>query len=485
MAGTATYTSPESYVKAGKYNVGFTSIYDLDLKPSIFGQIFDAYGPGFGIFDFLNIAGRSHGVTNDYLDVFYRGAKEMPATLAEVGSTGLGIATNSAGALITFELAATDYDSDGNGPIRENQTIYIPQKYTGANLPLTYQVTSWTGTGAARVYTALPFGSASQITTAVPIGEELILGPLKYARGMDQPDGSTEGLFKRQYKTNLFKESLYIEGGQQSYARYTDTLKEVPLKGGRGTGLWGEGLALTEFKLNAGMDKSILMSEENDNALLVQTTQMSGDQKVLSGKGLWNWLDELGMKQSYVDEYDITDFDNIKDLLQSQGVTDTQVLFAVGSKLMRNIENSTTDFVKEVSGGTDFVDKMKAMKVNYKQILKNNIDVMLMELTSFSNPTSLGIPGYGFNEAGMIIPMSVASASIEGKKMQLQNLFIGERNYNGENRTRIVDTVFGMNGMGYKAQNEWDNGALYMIAEAMCVAINVNQMIQVQNQRNL
>jgi len=71
------------------------------------------------------------------------------------------------------------------------------------------------------------------------------------------------------------------------------------------------------------------------------------------------------------------------------------------------------------------------------------------------------------------------SVTSEGKKMTVPNLSICYLNHNGEDRTRIMGTVAGLNGMGYNIVNDADGLMFYLLSEYALFAANVNQFIRI------
>ena len=138
----------DSYTQIGNYNEAqFKSIYSLLFPPEIWNEWYEKYGNGFKVLDFLNMANRTSSIANRTYSHFEDGTDlRVATTLAQIGA---GVA----GANITFSLAATDYDANGNGPLRENFSVYIPAAYQPAaiDVPRQYVITNIAGVGAAQV----------------------------------------------------------------------------------------------------------------------------------------------------------------------------------------------------------------------------------------------------------------------------------------------------------------------------------------------
>ncbi len=175
-------------------------------------------------------------------------------------------------------------------------------------------------------------------------------------------------------------------------------------------------------------------------------------------------------------------FDQVKPLLQSQGVVDTSILFCYGSTLGLKVENGVLEALKEWSGGSDLLkDANKSFGVNFKSVQKNGVNFICKELASFANPNKLGNSSYQFKDAGMMIPIGTATVSNEkyGTKQTVPNISICFYNHNGEDRTRIMGTVAGLNGMGYQIVDQYDRTNLFMLSEFATFCANVNQHVQI------
>ena len=76
-----------------------------------------------------------------------------------------------------------------------------------------------------------------------------------------------------------------------------------------------------------------------------------------------------------------------------------------------------------------------------------------------------------FNESGMSMGASTKKA--------LDHVAIGYLNNNGENRKLVVGDVAGVNGLGYKITNAYDQVQWYMLTEMMTFLLALNQSILV------
>ena len=458
-----------SYMSAGNYTSAWASIYSLYFPPEIWNEWYEKYGKGFKVLDFLNMAGRSMPIANRTFYHFEDG------TDLRVATVGTQIAVTAAGANATLTtLAATDYDANGNGPLRANFTLVIPDTYLNNTGPRLYVCTAIAGNGAAQAYTLSPLSADSEINVAIPVNTELMIGPSVYAPGTGQPEGMTQGTYKRTHYTQISKESCGFEGGQVGKRNYREV---VDMAGN--PRIFDRGMVETEFRLDRQMDSALFLGEPNTNAL-TQTSVYGGTPNRQGTEGLWTWMTALAQSKTYAGDFDMDDFDDIKPLLQSQGLVDSTVLFGYGSNLGLSVENTLLDGgLKEWSGGTDLL-KGNYFEVEFKKAMKNNVRFLFKEMVSFANPNTYGNDSYDFTDSGFMLPVTdVPVTTMAGEKITVPNLATAFYNHKGEDRTRIIGTVAGLNGMGYDIKNEYDGTAIFMLTEYALFAANVNQFIKI------
>lgn len=483
----------------GSYDTGFIDLYSLanniaapNFKQQIYPELFKNHGGAFGMLEFLQMAGREMFVKGRKLIAFEETHDETVATL------GTQIATGSAGATVYFKLGASDYDANGNGPIRKDVTVYFPGSFFGKARPVGYAIQAIStsgkvgnidaGTGADTVYTAKPVSSSTQVTSAIAVGSKLIIGDTKYAEGTGQPKAKTVGNLQRSFYPQIAKETMEIFGGANSYE-----IEPVLLKNGT-TRLFDKAMMETDMRLNRQMNYAILLSESNTNSL-TQTDKHGNSKTVFSTKGFLPHVDEYGMELvvSSGQPFEFYDWDAVKDLWISQGVMANEAFVPMGSKRFQEIENESFDFIREVSD-TDLYDKeMQALGARFTNIEKNGIKFRLTELQSFSDPTGLGASGFDLKNQGFIIPITQVATSINntgefmyagktygdtqsGSKITLPNMAIAYMGGYGEDRRRVIKDYAGMNGLGYDTKHEYDLMNKFWLTEFTLFLMNTNQI---------
>jgi hypothetical protein len=130
---------------------------------------------------------------------------------------------------------------------------------------------------------------------------------------------------------------------------------------------------------------------------------------------------------------------------------------------------------------------MNEINVAFKFINKNGVYVTLKEIPSFSDPVAYGADAFDdyFKDLGMILPdadVTVKTGNIEeASAVKLKNLTLGYKNYNGENRTRIIKDIPSVASAGNIAVDTYDDSRGTMLSEFMLIFTNVNQSILVLN----
>lgn len=468
-----------STVKGGAINSGLAqggystawrlTVESPTLEPQTYGELVQLYGDNLRIWDFLMWAKRTHDVKGRTVTVLEEGAILDTIDLSVETATGL------AGANITVVSAK----STG----RIGFTVHIPAKYTGYPVAVSYKIINKTGTGPY-TYTLTPLNSAYQITTAIPIGAKLAVGAPMYAPGEGQPASMKRSWYSHAHYTRIMKETLDIEGGQQALQEWAELAQARD-----GSTLLSRSLNETEFRLRVWMNDYLLMGQGNNNTL-TGTNKAGETNAIPSDNGLVHGMYASAMKQYYTGSYTKDNFDIIKYLLASQGVGAGTVNFLYGQELGTGIENMGLEFIREFSGGTDLYKNMAEVGFVMKAFTKNGIRNILCEIPEFSNPLAYGADGYNFETMGMIFPDAKVTASMNymdgvgramsaAEKKPLNHVTIGYLNNNGENRKLIVGDAAGVNGLGYKFTDQYDQSTWYMLTEQMNFLLALNQTILV------
>ena len=459
----------------GAYTPAIDTIASFNLKPEFLGELYDMYGKGFGIFDILDLSGRTVNISSSTPKIIEKGALERSITLT--GAT----AVTSAGGSATFTVATSGcYAGVGD-------KIVVPRAYlsTAAKamfMDVAYQITSKdsTTTPGTTVFTAYPADdTTSDIDTQIPIGAKLMVTGGNFAPGSEGPSSKNSYEYERTFYTSIKRAKFEVYGSQESEARWTMTLKN----GAKGQ--ISKASVEADFLLNSWINDDLFLGQVNDNNISLAT----GDSSTAYARGtngLRYHLYNSASKQVYTGTtYELADLMDLKDCMLSQGVVTDKALICVGPELARSIQvNVGLETLKSYSGGTDLMTSLSKMNIGFNAFQVEGINYMIKEMTMFANPEKYGLSAYDWVQRfGFVIPEAVltlkevTNAGLSSFKGS--NLMLGYKNANGENRTRVAQIVAGVNGLGYQAANGYDMITGHMLTEYALIVAKANQLIRI------
>jgi hypothetical protein len=447
-------------------------------------QVFKRYAKGVTYLDILESARRIISIPAQDMKIVEETFPERPIIVRDQ------IATGNAGASVTLYLHADNYDVNGKCPLRLYQTVLIPQYYQQAGV--TDDRLYWVSALAQQVLpndavTLIPFDNGvdrvkSKIDVAIPALTELMIGPFAFARGTDQPEPTTNTNVTRTLTTGIVKETKGFEGGAIAHAF------QVPGMEGQGYLINKESID-AEFRLEAHKDKMITYGQENDNASLVMLSGQTGAYNtVKSTKGIHTWADEASQRQYYNNNFAITDLKTNRLVQESQDNYSNTCTIFCGSKLAQDLYDSCMDYIKEYSGGSDFIDKTTG-RIGFtpKVLTYGGVDYYISPVMSLSNPSTYGMKDandayrYRFNESALIIPDTKVTVPQWGDKNNytIPTLALGYVDHNGENRRNMMGIYAGMNGVlpGDRVATGVDGWKYFWSSEFMVIVAEVNKWV--------
>lgn len=469
---------PTSAQIAEAYGANFMSKNSTYLSDNFKQKVFKRYG---NMSMFLGIlqAGAKESVPSQDLKIVEKYFPERPLVIRDA------IATNSAGQSLTIYVKSTNYDANTRHQIRGGDVIVIPSAYTSSGVEETYRVSATMADDALTddTLTCVPFRNGSvytkaQIGTEVPAGTALMVAYNAFARGTDQPKGTTDSPTNRTYTSGLIKETKEFDGGALAHQ-----FQIGEMDGNKW--LISEAMIDAEFKLEGKMEKQLLMGQRNDNASLVQTASISSDSgTVRSTDGILTWLAEAGQSKYYSSAWAMSDFRVSAEALTSQGVATSNVAFYQSPQLAFGVDDIARDYIKEYSGGSDLYDKAKQkLGITPKVFHYGDVNFHLCTIPSLANPSSYGIETdqYSYATCGFMVPDATVSVSnwANKKDVTIPNVGIGYVNNNGENRERVIGQYHGMNGVfsNNLVATGVDGYKLFYLSEFMLFGAEWNKMI--------
>jgi hypothetical protein len=445
----------------------------FNLKPEYLGELYKRYGLGFGVFDILNLSGRTFNIASSTPKIIEEGSVEKSITLA--AATVVGVA----GADKVFEVVTSGCYC-GVGDIIVVPSYYLAAAQKAKFIPALYQIVSTAANGLNTRFTATPLDdTTSDIDTEIPIATKLVVTGGIFAPGSAGPGPKASYPYEKTFYTSIKRAKFVMYGSQQSEQRYTETLKN----GAKGQ--FSKASIEAEFLLDSWMNDDLFAGQFSDDNFTLAT----GDSSTAYPRGtigLLTHLYDYASKQTYTGTtYELSDLFDLKDLMLSQGVLTDRALICVGPDLSRSIQtNVGLETLQAYSGGTDLMTTLSKMNIGFNAFQIEGINYQVSELTMLSNPEKFGNGSYNWMKRfGFVIPESYVTlreaTNTNQSSFKASNLMIGFKNANGENRTRIVQTIAGVNGMGYPASNAYDMVEGHMLTEYALVVAKANQLIRI------
>jgi hypothetical protein len=485
-----TVTAPETTGIAGAYGKEYIDTYSLGASTAVpmftqevWPEIFKNYGDGFLFLDFLRAASREFEVPSRRLTAFQKTFDERPVTISNV------ISATGAGLPIYFQLDDTDYDAAGGTYLRVGNVVEIPPEFftisgTQPSLPVQYKVTAaattggvigdslTAGTGHETVYTAYPLDILAVIPTHIHSGTKFAVGGTAYAPGTAGISGIIDHELQYNFKTIIQKEGCAIEGGASVFKPIVAGVQR----------LWDRSLVDVERRLDRQMDYTITNGQLNTNTALVQTSLITGaSQAVLSTEGIMQKVANFGMDLPVANgsTFEFDDFDAIRELLQSKGITNGNLTFAAATDLYSQVASCPFHWIEGgYSPGTSLMN-MTSFGVNFNAFKKDSYNVQLCEISSFTRPTGFGVID-AMKMQGLILSDNKSAVSVESgygnrQKLVFPNFGIGYL----PGRKRIMKPRGGVDELPYANTSGIDGSNMDLLTEYMVFMMDFDKMIHV------
>jgi hypothetical protein len=457
----------------GSYTPALDSTASFNLKPEYLGELYKRYGRGFGIFDILDLSGRKFNIASSTPKIIEEGALERSITLA------VATAVSTAAADVVFEVATSGCYC-GVGDIVVVPRAYLATAQKAKFIPALYQIESAAANASNTRFTAGPVDdTTSDIDTEIPIGAKLMVTGGIFAPGSAGPAAKASYPYEKTFYTSIKRAKSVIYGSQESEQRWTETLKN----GAKGQ--FNKASVEMDFLLNSWMNDDLLMGQYEDSNIAL-TTGDSSTAYPRGTVGLLTHLYDYASKMTYTGTtFELSDLFDLKDIMLSQGVVADRALLCVGPDLNRSIQtNVGLDTLQAYSGGTDLMTTLSKMNIGFNAFQIEGINYQVQELTMLSNPEKYNNGYYEWMQRfGFVVPEAYItlreSTNTINSSFKASNLMLGFKNANGENRTRIVQEVHGINGFGKPASNAYDMSELHMLTEYALIVAKANQLIRI------
>jgi hypothetical protein len=480
MAAQAPIISPYvNQTSQGSYDYTYASLHELAWQPGssvdvpefrtdIYPAYYRLYGDGFRLSTFLYAAGLiMPGWTSSRMTVF-----EEPELEKTVELDGDVVDGSAAGASLDLVIAIPDATYPLLG-----RSVFLPGQYFNGGVsttPKEFQVTDWDPN--TRTAEVTPLSADTEHDNGdLPDGLVITVGAAKFGRGGGQPQSFRRRNLQRDFYVTILGETKEWEGGVNTYR---PELGVIDSQGNKT--LFDKGMWELEFLLERSKDKTIWLSEYNTNSVTKTKRDGVTTANVESFVGLRNHLDDRAQQLPYQDTIEPQDLKKIREIYESQGVMADMSWGGFGPRLFENMQDSGLEFVKEYSQGSDLFKNLNNLGANVGVIDLYKHKLVITELKTLADLTSFGNKSYNFQNEGFIIPMAkFAVKGNDGVKVSMNNIGIGYRKGNNENRTLMSGVVAGVNGMGFPFVDQFDSTAMHMKCEFGLVALGVNQWINV------
>jgi hypothetical protein len=246
---------------------------------------------------------------------------------------------------------------------------------------------------------------------AVAGGTELGIFSYSDANGRGNPEAATRGTIKRTFSTQLFKETIAAEGGQLADGTWFEKYED----GTDAKVMYNSAFMDLDYRMGLIIDGALWVGNTNTSGLTTRASQVNSNvtNPVLATQGLIPTIQQRGYTHNHGGTVPYTDFDILGTYLLQQRVTSNYIMSMNGIGLQNIIDNSLfgemkntsvdyTNMVSSVFGG----DEGMAASIGFNTFKKGKYTYMFRTMENFSNPKTFGLSIYGFENDGVMIPLS-------------------------------------------------------------------------------
>lgn len=380
------------------YNYPIWSAIDY-FKPQDVNVKYKQHGDQFlPLFMILRSMGRERMISNTTWFGFED--QEIHVTIHAFGGVGDPGAGNP-GTLV-LDASLSDVDSQGYTYLRERDIIRTPN---GTNA----YVTNMIQVSPTQVsFTITPLNINLSIG-AIPAGQEMAIISGASAEGTGPVAPATRRSYRKDFYLQTIKEHIAIEGGTLSdevYPKFMEDGKTI-------IGVYSEAVDDLEYRLNLKINGAHWTGQENSNGLY-QVGGGGGNNTVWTTGGLLPAAAQYGMTYPTGGVFPLSYFDDLTTYLTQQRVQSEYMMFMHGIALGNAINN--TLYAANLNTAVDYTmiskslysdNKDLAMSISFSQYMHNTgYKFLFRRMDDFSNPTTFGVPAYGFDQTGLIMPLN-------------------------------------------------------------------------------
>lgn len=455
---------------ASFYNYPMMAAIDY-FKPEVVNMKYKQHGDQFlPLFMILRSMGRETMISADSWFGFED--QEIHTTIHSLNGfadPGVGVSTT-----LTVDVSTGDVDAYGHTYLRDGDILRMSNGNNAfVSAKTVVSPTQFT-------FTITPFGSNS--LGAVIAGQELSITSGASADGTGPVEPATRYSYRKDFYLQTIKEHVAIEGGvlaDQVWPKYLEDGKTI-------VGVYSEAFDDLQYRLNLKINGAHWTGQTNTGVSPI--TQLGGagfQNTVYTTGGLIPDAALYGLNFHHSGAFPITNFDTITTYLTQQRVQSEYMMMMYGVGLGNLINNSMyqanlntqvdyTMMAKSLYGG----DEGLAMSINFTQYTHNTgYKFIFRRMDDFSNPTTFGLPVYGFTNTGLIMPINKFRDAESGKT---QNNI--EFRYKGLGKYSRRFRIWTISGAGEQDQflsaNDWSD--TYAQASTGLQSFKANQMVLMQ-----
>jgi hypothetical protein len=449
-----------------------SSLFDYFTTPNIAEAFYKKFGQQSARLMF-ELMGRVFPVTGNYPFQAHEDDNRVHKAIKTHASDGAASAASGAGDSVTVRISTDDIDENGNYPVQEKQSAWIKQ--SDGSIP-ELMVTSVTENSTTDVdITLKPFNENTQLD-AISNGTTIYLGVKNSGENMGQPEGSMSQMFVRNFYPFESKATAYLTGDAMNQEYWFERQMDGY------SNLWNKAFIETESRMNIEEDMKAFMGEENGNSVTA-TDAESNSKSIHSAKGFWQWIDELGGKLDYGNDFSVEYLDEVQSFMESYHVTTGNLACLAGSGFGRKLNKTGLDFVQQYSSGTDFVDAMfggdeeVAVKANIKAIQYGDMMIAYQPLSILTDQTQFGDV---LNNSGIMFPVTTVTDGKTGA--EYNNIGLGYEEKNGNSLKRIVNEYPGMTKSRGTVSSQYTSDKWFFRSKLIPFIMGVHSMLLVRDE---
>jgi len=449
-----------------------SSLYDMETTPNIAEIFYKKYGIQSARL-LMELSGRVFPVKGNYPFQAHEDDNRVHKAIKTHASDGAASAASSGGDSVTVRISTDDIDTNGNYPVQTGQSAWIQQ--SDGSFPELY-VSSVTENSTTDVdITLKPFQSSTQLE-AITNGTTILLGVKNSGENMGQPKGASSQMFVRDFYPFESKETVYLTSNAMNQEYWFERQKNGY------SNIWNKHFMEAENRMNIQEDMKMMMGEVNGNSV-TGTDAESNSVDISSGKGWWQWIDELGGKLDYGSEFSIEYLDEIQTFMESFHITTGNMAVLGGSGLGRKIRNAGLEFVQQYDSGSSFVEAMfngddaTAVKSNIKALQYGDIMIAFQPLSIFNDQTQFG---KYLNNSGILLPLTTVTDPSSGSVYD--NIGCGYEEKDGNSLKRIVNSYPGMTRQHGTVSSEYSSDKWFYRAKLLPFIMGAHSMLLVRDQ---